>query len=460
MVDNTRINKNSTIGDLVATDDVGGIKHQRVKMEYGADGTAQDVSLLYPMPVTMTSEANTDAFSRLRISEPVGIFSNKNVSGPNTDNWQEETSGVGAAITYLANESSVQLGVGTVSGEYALRQSTRYIPYIPGKSQLILMTGVLGAGKTNVTRRIGLFDDMNGLFFELDGTSMGLVIRSATDGTATDTVFPQASWNVDTLDGNGPSGITLDVSKAQIFVMDFQWLGVGKIRYGFNFNGGTVYCHSTVAANSNDTVFMTTPTLPFRYEIRNTGTAASASTMKEICASAASEGGFNFIGFEYAAGNQIALRTSISERTPVMAIRLKDVFAGKQNRRTVRFSRTNTYVASANACLELAHLNAPSDSTATWTDAAVGESAVEYSTDIAAVTGNEEHVFHSWYQISGTGQGQSPPPSAVSISGILGQHNFISQNKDSNNSQMLVLYATPLSGSCDVGVIIEWTEFD
>jgi hypothetical protein len=272
-------------------------------------------------------------------------------------------------------------------------------------------------------------------------------------------VTQQANWNIDPLDGSGPSGITLDPSKAQIFVIDFQWLGVGKIRYGFNLNGTVVYCHATGAANSGDKVYMSTPSLPFRFEIRNTGTAASASTMKEICASAASEGGFNFIGFEFSASNMTTLRTGLSARTPVLAIRLKDAFAGKPNRRTVKFSKANVYVASANACLEIAHLNAPSSITATWSDVSP-DSAVEYSTDITAVTGNDEHVVHSWYQIAGTGQGQSPPPSAISISGILGQHNFLSQNKDSNNSQMLVIYATPLTGSCDIGSVIEWLEFD
>lgn len=458
MVDNTRINKNSTTGDLVATDDVGGVKHQRVKMEYGADGTAQEVSSLHPMPVTPTG-ANVDAFTRFRISQPVGIFNNKNVSGSNSDNWQEETNGTGA-ITYLKNESSVQLGVGTASGEYAIRQSTRYIPYIPGKSQLIIMTGLLGVGKANVIRRIGLFDDRDGLFFELDGTSLGTVIRSYTDGTtAIDTVTQQADWNIDSLDGSGISGITLDASKTQIFMIDFQWLGVGKIRYGFNIDGAVVYCHSESASNTADKVFMSTPTLPFRYEIRNTGIAASASTMKEICASAASEGGYNFIGFEFSASHVVTPRTAISERTPVLAIRLKDSYVNKPNRRTAKLSKINVYVANAVTCLELSHLNAPSDATATWNDVSI-DSAVEYSTDIAAVTGNDEHVVHSWYQIAGSGMGQALPPSSVTISGILGQHNFISQNKNSDNSQMLVLFATPLSGTCDIAAAIEWIEFD
>jgi hypothetical protein len=49
MVDNTTLNAGSG-GDTIASDDIGGVKHQRVKVEYGADGSATDVSNATPLP--------------------------------------------------------------------------------------------------------------------------------------------------------------------------------------------------------------------------------------------------------------------------------------------------------------------------------------------------------------------------------------------------------------------------
>ncbi len=54
MADNTIINTNTTTGDTIATDDIGGIKHQRVKVGYGADGSYTDVSPTNPIPVVDT----------------------------------------------------------------------------------------------------------------------------------------------------------------------------------------------------------------------------------------------------------------------------------------------------------------------------------------------------------------------------------------------------------------------
>jgi hypothetical protein len=147
---------------------------------------------------------------------------------------------------------------------------------------------VAGAKVAGVQKLIGYFDDSNGIFFRVNGLTSEMVIRSNVSGAPVDTAIPQAAWNLDRLDGTGPSGLTLDVADAQIFVCDFQWLGVGAVRVGFDIDGLIVWAHVFKNANSLTSVYMRTPNLPLRWEILGQGTA---STLEAICCSVASEGG-------------------------------------------------------------------------------------------------------------------------------------------------------------------------
>jgi hypothetical protein len=167
--------------------------------------------------------------------------------------------------------------------------------YQPGKSQFILLTGVMGSGASGITQRIGYFDDDNGLLFAVEDGILKVVRRSSTSGSPVDASVAQASWNIDTMDGSGPSGITIDLTKTQIFCIDFEWLGVGRVRFGFVVDGQIFYCHEFLNANALTEVYMSTPNLPLRYEISNDGSGPSA-TMDHVCTSTISEGGTQDLG--------------------------------------------------------------------------------------------------------------------------------------------------------------------
>lgn len=232
----------------------------------------------------------TDAFGRLRISTPLTFFDSQQRY---KDNGYFDTSLAGGGSTsYLINESSIALNVGTTSGDSVVRQSKRCFPYQSGKSLLTFNSFVFAAGKTNLRQRIGSFNANNGVFFELNETAKSFVVRSYTSGSVVDTVVSQSSWNVDKFDGTGPSGITLDTTKTHILYTDIEWLGVGTVRMGFVIDGLLHICHKFNHANNISTVYMTTASLPIRMEITNTGTTASSSTMKQICSSVMSEGGY------------------------------------------------------------------------------------------------------------------------------------------------------------------------
>lgn len=234
--------------------------------------------------------AAVDAFGRARFSQPVTLFDAKHVYAENGQ-FTSSTSGT-ATQTHLPNESSMKLEIGTTSGDKIIRETDRVFSYQPGKSLLILVTMVFGAPKTNLRQRIGYFGTNNGIFLEQDGTTINMVKRSYVTGSVVDTKVAKSSWNGDKLDGTGPSGFTLDLTKSQIFWTDIEWLGVGSVRCGFIINGKYVICHTFHNANVNDAVYMTSANLPLRAEIENTGATASSSFMKMVCATVISEGGY------------------------------------------------------------------------------------------------------------------------------------------------------------------------
>jgi hypothetical protein len=271
-----------------------------------------------------TGGGNIDAFSRLRVSSPTTLFDSKLVSDNAPLVWDDQqTSGAGATSSYNANQSSVTLSVSNLTAGTRVRQTFQCFHYQPGHSHLVLQTGVLGAATNGITSRIGNFNEQNGVFFESISSGIRIVKRSFTSGVAVDTAVAQTSWNLDKLDGTGASGIGIDWSKTQIFVIQFQWLGVGSVWYGLDVNGEIIWCHRMDNANVLDKVYMTTPNLPLRYEISNSGLGPAAS-MLHICSAVISEGGVADVGILRSIVRDTVLTTlNNASYYPLIAMRFK-----------------------------------------------------------------------------------------------------------------------------------------
>lgn len=280
----------------------------------------QLVATLDTIPVSIGG-TNVDAFGRLRVSNPFTLFDSQNRY--QKDNQFAESTATGGTVTYSSAESTVSLNVTTTSGSETVRQSYRVMPYQPGKGLLVLATFVMADGQTNLRQRVGYFNTDNGVFFQKDGTTNAFVLRTATSGAPSDArTVTQANWNGDKLDGTGASGITLDTSKTQILWMDFEWLGVGSVRCGFIINGQYIVCHTFNNANDQTKVYMTTAILPVRYEIKATNTLTSSATLKQICSTVITEG-----GYQQAVAGQFARTTAAvtgfgTTFVPMVSIRL------------------------------------------------------------------------------------------------------------------------------------------
>jgi hypothetical protein len=269
---------------------------------------------------------SSDAFGRLRVSEPFTLFDTQTRY---YDHGQFSNVNVGTAnVVYVASQSSYQLNVGSANGDSVIRESKRVFAYQPGKSQLTMNTFCFATPKTNLRQRVGLFGANNGVFFENDGTYNYMVIRSQSFGN--EERVRQDAWNGDRLNGSGgitnPSNITLYPDRTQIFYADVEWLGVGSVRVGFVVNGAYVLCHTFHHANQLgfDRVYMTTATLPIRYQITNTGATSGASRMTQICSTVISEGGYNSFGTteSYGTGTTQLRLSNSGTYYPVVSIRL------------------------------------------------------------------------------------------------------------------------------------------
>lgn len=278
----------------------------------------------FPSHPVQIGDNSADAFGRLRVSDPTIIFESTQILSPKPLIWDTSNAGDGYA-QHDGYASLVKLIVGPNAGDQVIRQTFQSFNYNPGRSLMILLTGVLTDDNTDETclTRYGYFDENNGIAFQLDGTTAGVVIRSNVTQTAVDTVITQDNWNRDTMDGQGPSQITLDFSKSQIFMMDVQWLGVGRVRFGFQVGGHLIICHEALNDNVRNTPYMRTPNLPIRMEIENL-TGGGGRVAKQICAAVAAEGALKSLGIVRSVdrGTTVFSASSADVLYPVLSIRL------------------------------------------------------------------------------------------------------------------------------------------
>ena len=274
--------------------------------------------------ISFANTPNVDAFGRLRVSEPFTLFDSSHRFADN-GLWSTSTATSGTA-TFNANQGLMDLDVTSASGSEVIRETTKVFSYQPGKSLLVLSTFVMSPAKTNLRQRIGYYGVNNGLYVQLNNSTLSFVERSLVTGSVTESVVNQSSWNVDPMDGSGPSGITLDITKAQILFMDIEWLGLGTVRMGFVINGNFYVCHKFHHANIITSTYITTASLPLRYEITNTGATSGASTLKQICSTVLSEGGYQLNGLQQAIGIPVTTPKNLAVAGtfyPIVSLRLK-----------------------------------------------------------------------------------------------------------------------------------------
>ena len=383
----------------------------------------------------------TDMFGRIKTSDAYSLFDSSHRYSQNSD--FSDITETGATVTHLINESTAALNVTTTSGSKVYRETKKVFPYQPGKSLQVLQTFVFAPAKTNLRQRAGYFSRQNGFYLEQDGTNVYFVKRSYVTGSVVETRIPQSEWNVDTLDGNGPSDIVLDLSKAQILFSEYEWLGVGSVRLGFAIDGYFIIAHQFNHANLITSVYITTASLPVRYEIENTGTTASASTMKQVCISVVSNGGY----FK-STNPRSALRTSTTIATtlyPLIAIRM---VSGKTD--SVIVPSVFSLFPTTDDDYEYSVTKNPTTITGgSWVEHSSGN--VEYNISATAMSGGER-LIEGFF--SATKQSTlSETSNVLNFSLQLGR-----TNADTPVSDVIVLSAKVAAGTGGVKSVLGWLD--
>lgn len=399
-----------------------------------------------------------DAFGRARMSIPLTLFDS---SHRYKDNGLWSTSNTaGTTYAHSANQGVVNLNVPTTANAEIIRESTKVFSYQPGKSLFILNTFVPATPKTNLRQRIGYYGAQNGIYFEIDGTTAYFVERSYVTGSLQETRVAQADWNNDTLQGPSvntaggglgpcPSNITLDLSKAQIFWMDIEWLGLGSVRCGFVIDGKLIHCHTFHHANYIASTYITTASLPLRYEIKNTGTTSSNSTMSQVCSSVISEGGYELRGLQQSAGNAIGSPrdlTTAATDYPVISIRLRSTALDA----IVILTALSLLATTNNANYKWSLVQSGTTTGGTWSNVSA-DSAVEYNTTATSISGGR--VVATGFT-NGSNQGSTP---VSLLKEALFKFQLERNGLTSAPYEMTLVVATDTNGA-DVYASFDWEE--
>jgi len=434
-------------------------------------GVSNDpVSTTNELPVTIPDGVNvnnfpvdapsvTDAFGRTRVSSPLTLFDS---SHRYKDNglWNTSTTGT-TTVDFSATQGLVNLTVNNLINTEIVRETTKVFSYQPGKSLLIMNTFVMEPAKAGLRQRVGYYGADNGIYLELDGSNLAFVERSLVSGAVTETHISKlggvygagdTGWNGDKMTSGytNPSGIHLDITKAQIFWMDIEWLGLGSVRCGFVINGQFILAHTFHHANLITSTYITTASLPLRYEIKNTTGTSGSSTLKQICSTVISEGGYELRGLQQAVTIPLnAPRDCTVANTyyPVISIRLKSTALDAI---VILTALSMLGAGGNNVILNWQMIASGSTTGGTWTSAGTN-SAVEYNITGTSFSGGR--ILASGY-LTATAQ------SAVSVD-ILKEALFKFQLErnglTATPNELTLVVASKVAGD-DVYASVDWEE--
>jgi hypothetical protein len=384
-----------------------------------------------------SSPTNIDAFGRLRVSEPFTLADYSHAYGEETE-LLTKTSGTNSRITFNILKAEAQLQVGSGVNDFTIHQSRMYHHYMPGKSQVTLQSFNFSGVRVGTNKRVGLFDDKNGIYFMQSGDgSLHMVLRNNISGVVYDEMVYQNNWNTDVCNGSGFSQFNLDPTKTQLFWSDYEWLGVGRVRVGFINEGGFVTAHQFYNSNLKDSVYLSNPNLPVRCDIRNYSSTTGVDCMQQICATVFSEGGYSEAGVDFGAKTTGFRSIDVQASLPVMAIRLKTGYYGQPNRSVVRLGSLEFFSSAQPCSYDIARL--PSGASligGSWVS--VGDdSVVEYNVNATGFSLSGANIIDvGFVQSNSVGVGNASAATSSIASASTAKRSYLSQNIDSNDSNI------------------------
>jgi hypothetical protein len=402
--------------------------------------------------VQYQKNSQLDAWSRLRTSLPYTLFELNFTTSSQPLNMNTQLTTGGTSV-FDYDSAGVLMGVPTTNGASVVRQTKRYFRYLTGKGVSVLVANRSNLTKLGLFQAWGYFDINDGWFFQYTSTGLAAVVRSSTSGSPVDIVINQSDWNLDKLDGTGNSGITIDPTKYNVWVLDYAWQGVGGVRFGVFYNGVVTYCHEYRPANTLQVNYTRTPVLPVRYEIRNTATTPSSSTMLQGTLGIVVDGSGQPIdpSLQFSVSNK---QTGINVGTtlrPILSIRPKLLFNGNVNRVPVQV--TNVTVSTETQILYYQVLKNVTLTGASFVSDGVN-TAVEYDVSATSFSGGEK-LAEGYVLASSQGNSRNLAVSST----ILNKLNFLSLDIEGNAAEHVTVVARTITSTSLTFANIEWEEF-
>lgn len=414
-----------------------------------ANAATNPVYISSPDGITVSSadSPSIDAFSRQRVSNPISVYGAQFTYDLAPLLYEQVVSGSGAAITHDTTNRAVLMTFNTTpDGGTCYMQSYEHIRYQEGNGQLVFVTFNFQSPAANTTKFAGYgVHGANGIFFEVTAAGPRWAIHSDTDQG--DNTAEQTNWNIDKLDGTGPSGVTLGNDKTQIAVIDFQALYVGRVRVGFDVNGLVVYCHEFLHANVVEFPYIQTANLPITCGMKATGEATT--TMRFVCSAVKSEGGADDVsGYTFAASG--AATAGNNSRVHLLSVRPRLTFNSIVNRSKFQLESVDIVVTGSNPVFwELA---VGQESTGSWVNTNETYSAFEYEA-AGSLVGDPAIVIAAGY-VAATNQAKS------SLSREINNRFPITLNAAGAHRWLgtLCLIVTGIGGTSATRATINWRE--
>jgi len=331
------------------------------------------MSFIFNNSIKYSDSPNLDAFGRLRTAAVTNLLDIKHVYDKNPLQISEVTAGT---ATSVFDQQYARVRMSTSSNnDLVIRQSKTHPIYQPGKSQLFEGSFSNFQIETNVIKRVGCFTStsgspynsvFDGFFLESNGVTSAITFNIYLSGSCT------YSANTTTWDSTEFNPTNFDWSKTNLMTVDYQWLGVGRMRFGMVLSGQTVYFLDYTAANNIPTVYMSSPNQPIRYEIRQVGVGSGYLDM--ICSQVSTEGALN--GLYSTAGIQHDTTTTLSNsdtKYPYIGYRLKEGYKSV----TSQYNSLSILNTSNDNSLITIEFNPTLSTTPTWID--IPQSPFQYA---------------------------------------------------------------------------------
>lgn len=388
-----------------------------------------------------SSPASVDAFGRQRVADLFTLADYSHIYGEETELLTKTVDS--GFITFVPEQAKAILSVGTGINDSVIHQSRMYHHYMPGKSQLTFQSFNFLGVSSGTNKRIGLFDDFNGIYFQLSGDgTLSFGLRSNVSGQVTNEMVNQTNWNIDKCNGSGPSAFNIDLTKTQLFYSDYQWLGVGRVRVGFVHDGNTIIAHEFYNSNYKDAVYWRSPSLPVRSQIAKYATGFSGS-MDQICATVLSEGGYNEAGVDFSARNTGPIDVPRTGKIPVLAIALKTGYINYPNRSIVRPLNVNCVTLTGPIVYEFWRLPSTGSIIGGNWISVNNESVCLYNPTATSVNYSSGIMINDGFVAAGgVGVGNRGPAQTAIANISSAKRGYISQNIDSTDSNIFLIVAS------------------